>query len=634
MRRYLLLICCCLLVPSAMQAQLSQNPDKFLGNITTEWTNMDYEGFVFSDYWNQVTPENGSKWGIVEGTRGQYNWWNTDVAANYAKQHKFPFKFHTLVWGSQYPDWMNSLSKTEQFKAVVNWMDKVKAHYPNLEMIDVVNEAIEGHAVPPFKEALGGSGVTGYDWIIKAFEMAYDRWPNAILIYNDYSTFQGSTDDFINLVKVLRDAGAPIDAYGCQSHEVGGMTSSNFSNVMTRIQNALKIPMYITEYDIPDSNDNNQNWNFQQHIPNMWEADYCAGVTLWGWFYGHTWVEGSGLIKDGKERPALQWLRTYMQSDKAKKAKSPFPGMVKEASVYIRPSALNVAPEEPVTIEVRAKMRTKTIDHIDLYVNNKLHQTMTTAPYTTDYIPATKGTYTLKAVVTTTDKTTYERLSTIKAREELGSMKYTSLAQLTGGQPFAIVNEEEGKAFYGINNQNLGYDDYTIAFSTSGTGYYFQLESLASNSDTSIRKYYLLRLLKQDGTPYSVWGYPGYLNTQTADKNCCFILGLEKGNGQDLKNGAVWDIQYVDGKGFTLKNVGTGLYLKDATSAANHAEPTYFSFCTTKAATSIDHVEASDAQAPERGIYTLQGVKIADDVQWQDLPRGMYIFNGKKIFKK
>ena len=23
----------------------------------------------------------------------------------------------------------------------------------------------------------------------------------------------------------------------------------------------------------------------------MWEADYCAGVTLWGWFYGKTWVD-------------------------------------------------------------------------------------------------------------------------------------------------------------------------------------------------------------------------------------------------------------------------------------------------------------------------------------------------------
>ena len=56
-------------------AQLSSNPDKFLGNITTGWPgNMDTDGFIFSEYWNQVTHENGTKWGTVEGTRGKYNW--------------------------------------------------------------------------------------------------------------------------------------------------------------------------------------------------------------------------------------------------------------------------------------------------------------------------------------------------------------------------------------------------------------------------------------------------------------------------------------------------------------------------------------------------------------------------------
>jgi GH35 family endo-1,4-beta-xylanase len=50
-------------------AQLSMNPDKFLGNITTDWPgSMNYDGFIYSDYWNQVTPENGTKWGTVEGT--------------------------------------------------------------------------------------------------------------------------------------------------------------------------------------------------------------------------------------------------------------------------------------------------------------------------------------------------------------------------------------------------------------------------------------------------------------------------------------------------------------------------------------------------------------------------------------
>ena len=58
------------------KAQLSTNPDKFLGNITTGWnSDMDTDGFIFADYWNQVTPENATKWGSVEGDRqGKFNW--------------------------------------------------------------------------------------------------------------------------------------------------------------------------------------------------------------------------------------------------------------------------------------------------------------------------------------------------------------------------------------------------------------------------------------------------------------------------------------------------------------------------------------------------------------------------------
>ena len=202
------------LVPFNVEAQLSTNPDKFLGNITTSYQ-IDYGNEKFYTLWNQITPENESKWDQIEGSRrGSFTWTNCDRINSYAKQHNFPFKFHTLVWGSQYPKWMDNLPKDQQYAAVVEWMDAVKRRYPDLAMIDVVNEAIDGHAPAPYREALGGSGVTGYDWIIKAFEMAYERWPDAVLIYNDYNTFQWNTDQFIDLVRTLRDAGAPIDAYG------------------------------------------------------------------------------------------------------------------------------------------------------------------------------------------------------------------------------------------------------------------------------------------------------------------------------------------------------------------------------------------------------------------------------------
>ena len=224
------------------KAQLSSNADKFLGNITTNYQ-MDYGSEKFYQLWNQVTPENETKWSSIEGSaRGQFNWSGADNAANYAKKYGFPFKFHTLIWGSQYPGWINNLSTSEQYKAIVEWYDATKKHYPNLEIIDVVNEAIAGHAPAPYKAALGGDGKTGYDWIIKAFEMAHERWPDAILVYNDYNTFQWNTAQFINLVRTLRDAGAPIDAYGCQSHDLTDCSLSTFKASMDKLQNALKMP--------------------------------------------------------------------------------------------------------------------------------------------------------------------------------------------------------------------------------------------------------------------------------------------------------------------------------------------------------------------------------------------------------
>ena len=419
MKKITILTALAMLGCMSASAQLSSNKDKFLGNITTTYQ-VDYGKEKFYTLWNQITPENESKWDAIEGSRrGSFNFSGADNAYNYAKNHNFPFKYHCLIWGAQYPGWINNLSTEEQYKAIEEYFDAVKKHYPELPMIDVVNEAIAGHQPAPYKAALGGDGKTGYDWIIKAFEMAHERWPDAILIYNDYNTFQWQRSQFIDLVKTLRDAGAPIDAYGCQSHDLTDMNETDFKNAMKEIQNALKIPMYSTEYDIGTTDDELQLQRYKEQIPYMWEADYVAGVTLWGYIYGKTWTTdgNSGIIRDGKDRPAMTWLREYMGTDAAKKAKSPFPGMVKEASVYVKPAAIAVTKGEAVPVTVRARLKTKEIDHVELYVNNTLQATMTEAPYSTEFTPETPGKYNLKAIVYAKDGSTFERLSGVTAYE-------------------------------------------------------------------------------------------------------------------------------------------------------------------------------------------------------------------------
>ncbi len=391
---------------SSANAQLSKNPNKFLGNITTNYR-VDAGGGVPEYYklWNQITPENESKWGSVEGTRGSYNW-GSDTPFNYAKSHGFTYKFHALVWGSQYPNWFtSSLPVQERYNAMVKWFDEVKKHYPDLPMIDVVNEAIGMHQQgnPLMKESLGGGGKTGYDWLIKAFELAHERWPNAILIYNDFNTFQHDTDAYIDLVRTLRDAGAPIDAYGCQSHDVDNISKDNLQSAMTKIQNALKMPMYITELDVNIQDDDQQKAQYQNIFPLMWEASYCAGVTIWGYVYGATWVDHSGLYRDGVERPAMTWLKSYMATDAAKNAKSPFPGGKKQISLYIKPSTITPSRGDTLDITVRAHMvdPDKSIDSIKLFVTRvdvKDTILLTEAPYVAKFVPTVNGKYALKAI--------------------------------------------------------------------------------------------------------------------------------------------------------------------------------------------------------------------------------------------
>ena len=316
---------------------LADGAAKFVGNITTQ-------GQVRSDFtslWNQITAENECKWASIEGTQGRYNWSGCDAAYNWAKNNGGHFKFHALVWGSQYPNWLNGKSAEDTKKAITNWMDAVKNHYPDLEMIDVVNEAIKSggkyhsnygsQGNNNIIAALGGDN-GNYEFVATAFKMARERWPDAILIYNDYNTVQWQKNEGIDLINKLKQQGAPVDAYGLQAHDMqvsggqqggqgGGGSCLNINtlkSVIEEIWNKTQMPMFISEYDIASDDDNDQKNCYSQQISYFMENEHIAGITLWGYIYGSTWTTNgnSGIIKNGQDRPAMTWLKQYLKENK------------------------------------------------------------------------------------------------------------------------------------------------------------------------------------------------------------------------------------------------------------------------------------------------------------------------------
>ena len=109
-------------------AQLAEDKCRFLGNIISNSVPTD-----FSVYWNQVTPENGGKWGSVESTKNVMVWNDLDVAYNYATTNNLPFKQHTFVWGQQQPGWISSLSLEDQKKEVDEWIRLFCERYPSTD---------------------------------------------------------------------------------------------------------------------------------------------------------------------------------------------------------------------------------------------------------------------------------------------------------------------------------------------------------------------------------------------------------------------------------------------------------------------------------------------------------------------
>lgn len=282
---------------SRSSSSAASSTKKFIGNITTS-------GAVRSDftrYWNQITPENEGKWGSVEGTRDVYNWAPVDRIYAYARANNIPVKAHTFVWGAQSPSWINNLSATETAAEIEEWIRDYCTRYPDTAMIDVVNEAVVGHQPAAYAQKAFGN-----NWIQRVFQLARQYCPNSILILNDYNNIRWQHNEFIALAKAQ---GNYIDAVGLQAHELKGLTAAQVQTAIDNIWNQVGKPIYISEYDIGDTNDQVQLQNFQAHFPVFWNHPHVKGITIWGYVNGRTWIEGSGLIQDnGTPRPAMTWL--------------------------------------------------------------------------------------------------------------------------------------------------------------------------------------------------------------------------------------------------------------------------------------------------------------------------------------
>lgn len=342
-----------LAIPLATGAAFAQAEDgplapadgKFLGSVYSPTQIEDFE-----KYFNQVVAENAGKWGAVANNTNnplyfpedyQDDWFTAaggswhgglDESFEFAKENGFPYRMHVMVWGNQQPRWIVDLDPEDQLTAIEAWFDVVVDRYGTrdggFDFVEVVNEPINDapdsvdtgsgdNEGGNYIEALGGAGETGWDWVINSFQMARDNFPEGTqLMLNEYAIVSGGNNltTYIEMVNLLNDRDL-IDAVGVQAHAfstVNTDTAQLRSNIDRLAETG--VPIYVTEMDIDGPTDQAHLEEFRRVFPVFWEHEAVEGVTLWGFRPGmwRTDEEAFLVREDGSERPAMQWLRCYL----------------------------------------------------------------------------------------------------------------------------------------------------------------------------------------------------------------------------------------------------------------------------------------------------------------------------------
>lgn len=207
---------------------------------------------------NSTTAENEMKWERVEPEPDTFTFELADEFVEFSQQHDMVIIGHNLCWHAQLPSWVSepepgsdTLTREVLLARLKHHIFQTAARYRGkIHGWDVVNEAI-ADGTGEYRDSIFYQ-LTGTDYLVLAFKWAREAAPDAELYYNDYNL---DADDLkrakaIELVKLLRAEGAPIDGIGLQGHY--NLTNPTTAKIDETIQlfADLDLKVMITELDV------------------------------------------------------------------------------------------------------------------------------------------------------------------------------------------------------------------------------------------------------------------------------------------------------------------------------------------------------------------------------------------------
>jgi endo-1,4-beta-xylanase len=262
---------------------------------------------------NMVTPENEMKWDAIEPSRGSFTFAAADSIVSHASAHGQRMRGHTLVWHSQLPSWVSSITDADTLRSVMNnHITTTMTHYKGrIYAWDVVNEAFADGSTQLRSSVF--QNVLGNGFIEEAFRTARNADPSAKLCYNDYNIenwFDAKTQGVYSMVKDFKSRGVPIDCVGFQSHFGTSGPPASFQTTLANFA-ALGVDVQITELDIAQA----PTTAYADTVRACLNVARCTGITVWGIRDSDSWRTGENPLlfdSSGNKKPAYTAVLTAL----------------------------------------------------------------------------------------------------------------------------------------------------------------------------------------------------------------------------------------------------------------------------------------------------------------------------------
>jgi endo-1,4-beta-xylanase len=215
-------------------------------------------GNLIKTQFSSISPENQMKYGPIHPSKDEWNFAPADELVNFAQDNGLVFRAHAPVWHGGTAPWIfknaddTDVSREELLERLEQHIAAFCARYGDkVQYWDVVNEAVNDNLdKAPLRETRW-MNIIGPDYLPIAFKLAKKYAPNVQLFYNDYNECVPEKRERIcNLIKMVQDAGAPIDGFGMQMHI--NIHDADVDEVKRSIEMyaALGVRLHVTEMDI------------------------------------------------------------------------------------------------------------------------------------------------------------------------------------------------------------------------------------------------------------------------------------------------------------------------------------------------------------------------------------------------